>query len=156
MRVDGAAYAVSFRVPRAADVEAAGVLHDEVPGAAEAELLERCIRRAARDGASVPASHLPEPVQQAVTEAIADHDPQAQIVLRMACPACGRDFSVTLDAAAFLLDELDTRVQRLVWEVYALATHYHWSERDILELPAGRRERYLELVVNGPVPARAR
>ena len=38
-------------------------------------------------------------------------------------------------------------VDRLYTEVHHLALHYHWSERDILALPRGRRQRYLGLLV---------
>jgi hypothetical protein len=35
------------------------------------------------------------------------------------------------------------RVERLFDEVHRIATHYHWSERDILTLSWRRRGRYL-------------
>lgn len=38
-------------------------------------------------------------------------------------------------------------VERLYLEVHHLALHYHWSERDILLLPRGKRQRYLALLV---------
>jgi hypothetical protein len=33
-------------------------------------------------------------------------------------------------------------------EVHHLAYHYHWTERDILELPRSKRRRYLALLAS--------
>jgi hypothetical protein len=38
-------------------------------------------------------------------------------------------------------------VDRLYLEVHHLALHYHWSEREILQLTRGKRQRYLALLV---------
>jgi hypothetical protein len=37
-------------------------------------------------------------------------------------------------------------LDRLYDEVHVLALHYHWAERDILALPAAKRQRYLGLL----------
>jgi hypothetical protein len=37
-------------------------------------------------------------------------------------------------------------INRLYEEVHVLATHYHWSESDILALPRRKRLRYLDLI----------
>jgi hypothetical protein len=46
----------------------------------------------------------------------------------------------------FFLQELDERAAQLTQEVHTLALHYHWSEREIMQMPRRRRTRYLELV----------
>jgi len=80
---------------------------------------------------------------------MADRDPQAELKLQLQCPTCDLAFSIVFDVASFFLRELDDRALGLLTEVHALASHYHWSERDILEIPAWRRARYLQLVAGG-------
>jgi hypothetical protein len=75
--------------------------------------------------------------------------------LNLECPVCGGAFAVVFDTASFLLQELDERASRLVHEVHTLAVHYHWSERDILQMPHRRRARYLELVSSKALEVRA-
>jgi hypothetical protein len=87
---------------------------------------------------------------------MADRDPQAEIELDLACPVCNTAFSVVFDTAEFFLQELDQRAAQLTQDVHTLAWHYHWSERDILQLPRRRRARYLELIAGAIARARAR
>ncbi len=50
--------------------------------------------------------------------------------------------------ADLLFRELAEHGDRLYREVHHLALHYHWSERDILALPHGKRRRYLALLAD--------
>jgi hypothetical protein len=58
------------------------------------------------------------------------------------CPACRNPSQVELDPYR----AINRSSGRLLREVHQLATHYHWSEADILGLPHGRRQRYLRLI----------
>lgn len=151
----GARYAVTFRLPTAADLDAAAALARSDPESGAAELRRRCVLRAERDGAAIAAGELPAGAREALGGAMAVRDPQAELELELTCPACRAEFSVVFDAAAFFLQELDERGERLLQEVHTLAWHYHWSERDILRLPARRRARYLELVADAVARTRA-
>ncbi|MBU1663970.1 MAG: hypothetical protein KKG92_01045 [Gammaproteobacteria bacterium] len=66
------------------------------------------------------------------------------IVLRVqtACPECGGRNEVELDPYRALARGGDG----LLREVHQIATHYHWSESEILDLPRARRHRYLQLI----------
>jgi hypothetical protein len=139
-------FVVSFRRPTAGDLDEAAALASTDADAAARLVLERCLMSAARNRASIPASELPERVRSAVEDAMAARDAQAEILLAMSCPACGVAFSASFDTATFLLRELDERATRTLGEVHALAQHYHWSEADILRMPARRRAQYLEFV----------
>jgi hypothetical protein len=152
----GARYAVTFRLPTAADLDAAAALARADPESGAAELRRRCVLRAEREGSPIAAGELPAGAREAVEAAMAVRDPQAELELELRCPACRAEFSVVFDTAAFFLQELDERGERLLQEVHALAWHYHWSERDILRLPARRRARYLELVADAVARTRAR
>jgi hypothetical protein len=119
-----------FHLPTGADQEAAAQLADDLE-AAVALLLERCVK------AGAPASDL--------SSVMAELDPQAELVLTLACPACGNEFEVPFDTGDFLAREL-AGVRDLERDVHRLALHYHWSEPEILALTVDRRRRYLELL----------
>jgi hypothetical protein len=143
--IDQAHYRIDFRLPTALDLEAAAALATSDAERSASELLRRCIVHAARDGIACDAVSLPPAAREAVAEAMARHDPQAELELDLTCPACHLDFSVVFDAASFLLQEIDQAATRVLHEVHVLASRYGWSEDQILRIPARRRARYIEL-----------
>ncbi len=150
--VGEASYGIEFRLPTALDLDAiaASAAQDAEQGAAQ--LLRRCIIRADRDGIACDAAALPAEACEAVAEAMARLDPQAELELDLSCPSCQREFSVVFDAASFLLREVDQAAMSVLHEVHVLASRYGWSEDEILRIPAHRRARYIELAA---VPAAA-
>jgi len=128
---------VEFRLPRVGDLDALSAATEE---ARAVELLDRCI---------VSPVPMPKEARDAVIDAMAEHDPQAELELEITCPTCEREFMALFDCASFLLEELDRRAHQLLREVHSLARHYHWAEREILALPAQRRARYLDLIAGG-------
>ncbi len=102
-------------------------------------LLERC-----RLG-DAPLDFSEEKVEE-VGSKLALADPLAEILLDFNCPICGAAFQESLELASFLWAELDGRVRRLLLEVHTLASAYGWSESEILELSAARRDFYVETV----------
>ncbi|HEY5710386.1 MAG TPA: hypothetical protein VIT38_00705 [Allosphingosinicella sp.] len=101
--------------------------------AARATLLARAIPDA-------PAGALDEALAEAALEAL---DPQADVALDTDCPHCGAAHELRFDAARFVWQELAARAPRILRDVADLARTYHWSERDILAMPASRRAFYL-------------
>jgi hypothetical protein len=152
----GAHYAVLFRLPNAGDLDWMASVAAADPAQAAQALFERCVTRTLRDGVDVPAHALDPAVRDAVAAAMAEHDPQAEIELDLACPACGAAFAIVFDTAMFFLQELDQRALQLTREVHALASTYHWSEHDILRMPRRRRSVYLDLIADAAARARAR
>ena len=146
VRDDGARYDIRFRLPTGNDLDHASGTARHDPERAAGELLQRCLVNVSRDDVAVSGADLPPAVRDAISAAMAAKDPQAEIELELACPACGAEFAVVFDTATFFLAELDARASALLREVHVLAAHYHWSERDILRMPPGRRSLYLELV----------
>lgn len=58
------------------------------------------------------------------------------------CPECCKEQYAQLDHYSHLgLDEY-----LLYSEIHTLASHYHWSEADILDLPQAKRSRYLGMI----------
>lgn len=156
----GAGWRVRFRLPTGADLEGvARRLVEEGAEASERWLAERLIEsvesveaaeavEAAGDGAPSPAQGLPPAVVAALSDLVAEADPQADIRLEMDCTGCGERFESRFDATAFLLDELDAGRDPLYRQVHQLALHYHWSEAQILSLTPGKRRLYLGLLAD--------
>jgi hypothetical protein len=128
---------VMFRAPTGADQAAAARLAPDMKAAARA-LVERCVKGGEVDDA----------VARELPALMADRDPQAEVVLSLSCPACDTEFRVLFDAGEYLQGELAGRRTELYDEVHRLALHYHWSEREIMSLPSGKRRRYLKLLAD--------
>jgi hypothetical protein len=133
----GAARVVRLRAVTGADQATAARLAPDMEAAARA-LVERCV-----GGEGVDAV-----LARALPGLMAARDPQAEVVLSLSCPACEAPFRVLFDTAEFLQGELAGGRTELYEDVHRLALHYHWSEREILELPTGKRRRYLELLAD--------
>jgi hypothetical protein len=128
--------AITFRVPNTLDLIAAAQMHDVA--AARAVLLRRCVNQ--------PIDPLPDRTIEAITQAMAQADPQADVQLALTCPACTHTWQVAFDIAAYLWTEINVWANRLLVEVHQLASAYGWREADILAMSAYRRERYLEMI----------
>ncbi len=112
-------------------------------------LLYRCVEKVVVEGGEGDVTELAEPVIDEIAAAMAELDPQAVIEFTLTCPGCGITNQVLFDATNFLLRKLDQRVDRAIREVHTLALWYHWSEEAILNMPADRRQKYLDLIAAG-------
>jgi hypothetical protein len=137
-----------FRLPTVADLRAATATGGGDTDAVVRDLLTRCVTIVPAGQDVIGGDRLDDGARELVATAMAERDPQAEIELDLACPACGTSFSVVFDTSTFLLQELDARAARVLEEVHALAFHYHWSEREILAMAPTRRERYLALLAD--------
>jgi len=137
-------YSVSFRLPKILDVAAISELPES--NAARQMLLERCVSSARRDGEEISCVELPVAVVNAITTRMSEADPQAEINVDLACPACGHQWQALFDIESFFWIEINAWAQRLLTEVHALAKAYGWREADILNLSPWRRKVYLDLV----------
>lgn len=132
------------RPPDGADLDAAAACGSA--GEARRLLVERCVLEASRDGVALAPSALEPAEVGLLSRGLAAADPRAEVVLDLACPACGHLWQALLDAADCLWHEIDAAARRLLREVHALARGYGWREADILAMSARRRRRYLELL----------
>ena len=136
-----------YRLPVGADQIAVARACADEPDRGARELLARCVLDACSpDGTSTGPAALPEQLVDALGSRMAALDPQAEISLDLACPSCRTRSAIVLDAADLFFRELAARGADLYREVHCLALNYHWSERDILNLPHGKRRRYLALL----------
>jgi hypothetical protein len=117
-------------------------------GAARRELLARCLVSAQQAGSAVQAPDLPPQIEARVSAALAEYDPQAEILLTLRCasPSCQHQWEALFDIATYFWTELGARARRLFQEVDALARVYGWRESEILAMSAVRRRQYLNLV----------
>jgi hypothetical protein len=138
--VEAAGWHLRFRLPDSDDLTAAG-------GAADPRraLAARCVVEARQGGAAVAQPDLPPAALTALASAMAERDPQAEVLLDYTCPQCGTEGQTLFDIAAFLWEEVRAQAHRLLLEVATLARAFGWSEADILSMSAARRRAYLEL-----------
>jgi hypothetical protein len=78
--------------------------------------------------------------------ALGEHDPLVDFTLVAACPSCGEEHAHHFDLEEHALWLLRRSQSRLLASVHKLATHYHWSERQIFSVPHWRRAHYLSLI----------
>jgi hypothetical protein len=124
--------AVEFRLPRAADQLA--IAREPVP---EEALLRICVRPAG----------ISENARRRVEEAMEAMAPSLYSDVEGTCPECGATVDASFDPVQYTLRELRDQAASIYEEVCSIAHHCHWSEAEILELPAARRARYAELAV---------
>lgn len=137
------AVTVHYRLPTTRDLAAAAAC-SSVDGARRG-LVQRCVWQAGQGGELLAPDQLPESVVSALAVQLALADPQAEILLDLACPACSHAWQHLFDIASFLWLEIAAAVRSLLAEVATLARTYGWSEADILAMSPLRRQFYLDL-----------
>lgn len=137
-------YRVQFRLLNLDDLNFANQVASV--NSARQRLIRRCVLKAVHAKKSVTADDLPEQVISALAERLTECDPEAELLLDLACPSCGFEFELPFDVSAFFCVEMDAEAQRLLREVHALARGYGWGEADILEMAAPRRQFYLDML----------
>jgi hypothetical protein len=125
---------VQFRLVTAADLAAAAM-----SSAPELELVRRTIRVAS-------AAELKRN-QRRVQKAMEQLAPPFSGEIEGQCPECGERVNFWFDVPAYVLRELRFDAELLYEDINQLAMRYHWSEREILDLPRQRRMQYVELAL---------
>jgi hypothetical protein len=123
-----------YRLPTCADVIAAG-RSDQNPALALARRL--------KTGGS---AELDDAKLRALADAVSHADPLSLIEVALTCPECDARWSEPLHIADVVWTELQSRADRLIFDIARLAQAFAWRESDILAMSAQRRQRYLELL----------
>lgn len=89
---------------------------------------------------------LPQAWLDSVADTLSEADPMTAMNLHSKCPVCQEDNEIQLDLEAWLLQQLADEQAYLLRQVHRLASVYHWSEAQIVSLPAQRRNEYLTLI----------
>jgi hypothetical protein len=139
---------IEYRLPDSVDLDAIAAAPDLQ--AAAATLTRRCILSVspAADTTGPEArdiSQLPGELVDELEGEMARLQPWADIEVELSCPSCGAGWQPAIDVGAFVWAEIESEGRRLLREVDTLARTYGWSEGDILDMTAVRRQRYLEM-----------
>lgn len=137
-------YRLRFRLPNSLDVET--VINSENAEMAQQQLLSRCLLEARRPGATCDISQLPDSIIQKLKHRIEALDPNADIHIKLNCPACSHNWIMLFDIASFLWKEVNAWAEQMLQVVYRLAAAYGWSEREILGISPVRRQLYLGML----------
>jgi hypothetical protein len=139
---------VLFRLPTGADQEALSGLLDDNEAAALTALLARCVRRIGEtvDPDEEFVAALPASARAEIEEQMRRAAPSVAQSMDARCTECGRGFTTPFDIQRFFLGELRTDGARLYEEVHYLAFHYHWAEREIMEMTHDRRQTYIDVL----------
>lgn len=143
LHVKAFGYEVSCRLPTSADLlEIATARTDD----GRQMLLKLCVEAAQAGGLAVDSEALPDEVVNALSEEMSRVDPQADVHISLACPACLHGWNIVFDILSYFWSEIEDWAQRLLLEVHLLASAYGWSERDIISMSATRRRLYLDMI----------
>jgi uncharacterized protein (UPF0212 family) len=135
-----AGHRIRYRLPNSRDLAVAAAATDAADG------LQRVLARCIISTPDANARQLSPAVVEALSHAMSEADPQAEITLALDCPGCGQHWDALFDVAAFFWNELAAQARRLLREIDVIARAYGWSEREILGLSARRRQSYLETI----------
>lgn len=140
--VEASGYEVTCHLPTSADLR--DITQSTAPDLHEA-MLKRCVEVARLGGEPLDPAALPDEIVSTVIDKMAKADPQADVQVEMACPACSHRWSLPFDILSYLSSEIEDWAQRLLLDVHTLALAYGWSEGDILTMSPRRRRIYLDL-----------
>ena len=137
-------YSINFRLPNTHDITNA--ITDPVYQANQKKMLFDCIVAVDVKGQKFEEADLPGDVLDALSRRMEEEDPQADIRMKIECPACMHEWEVRFDIVSFLWAEINNWAQRIMQEVYLLARSFGWNEKDILNMSARRRQLYLQMI----------
>ncbi|MGA3129742.1 MAG: hypothetical protein ABSD59_03010 [Terracidiphilus sp.] len=83
----------------------------------------------------------------AIEEKLAEADALAEILIGFKCPECGAAFEEVLDLGSFLWSEVEDAARQLFDDIHLLASAYGWTEDEVLQLSAMRRDAYVRRVL---------
>ncbi len=139
-----AEFELQFRLPDSNDIAAA--LETDDHQSARSGLLRRCILEARHADESCDIGSLPTEVLEKLSRRMEELDPQAEIRIELTCPSCNHQWRILFDIASFLWAEIHRWAENMILTIHKLASHYGWSEGQILELSPMRRQLYVGLV----------
>jgi hypothetical protein len=142
LKLDG--YEATFRLPNSLDLAAISGKGDV--SSPRRELFLRCVQKSSFNGQDISPIQLPDEFLYGAAARMEDCDPQANIELNLVCPSCGNGWPEIFDIASFFWSEIDSLARRTLRDVHALASHYGWSEANILSMNETRRQLYLEMI----------
>jgi hypothetical protein len=111
----------------------------------ESEAVTAMVRRLIAAVPAGGASLRPE-MMEMIEEAMEELDPLVNFVATVRCFNCGAEHAHAIDLEDLALQRLRRSQLALLSTVHRLAGRYHWSEREIFDVPHWRRLHYLALI----------
>ena len=108
--------------------------------ASQAEALSMMLDSLVLEGQTGPGD------EASLSASIAALDPLVAFDVSCRCPACEAANEVAVDLEALALGRLLARQRALLHEVHRFASHYGWTESEVLSVPPARRTHYLSLI----------
>lgn len=141
---------ILFRLPDGSDQEILSPLIFRNESLALSMLLERCILQIGEiyNPPGEVISLLSPMARFEIEKAIESAAPRLDLSMSVTCPECRREFEIPFDLQEMFFGEFRDNLDLLHREVHCLAYHYHWSEREIMEMPKSKRETYIEILSN--------
>jgi hypothetical protein len=139
---------LTFRLPNGEDEELLAPTLAGNPAQALTRLLERCIvtPQAGQDPAAAAVARLSARARWEIEQAMEDRAPAVDLDMALVCAECGRGFTAPFHLQDFLFGELQISRDLLYRQVHYLAYHYHWNEREIMEMPRAKRLTYIDIL----------
>jgi hypothetical protein len=123
---------IRFRLPNGEDEI---FINGFTQAEAERQLLERCLLEG-----NV------ETDNKKVQLKMAELAPVLSMQMQVNCPECGNEQQVQFDMQSFFLTKLKQERPELMREIHCIASQYHWSQQEILNLPRNLRKQYAALI----------
>ena len=130
---------VDIRVPTGADQERIAQAVDNVEAM---EILLDCIVNSANINSDFDLKSLSAEDIAAIEALVENMSPEIATELLAQCPFCDANNRVAVNLYACL----DRPLDELFADIHVIASHYHWSEHDILQMPTSHRQAYLRLI----------
>jgi hypothetical protein len=142
------ARAITFRLPNGGDQELLAPILVEDEALVSSLLLQRCVQRigSLQNPDADAINRLSLQAWMEIEQWMDAVAPKVELIMESECPECGREYAVPFDLQQFFFGELRISRDLLYREVHYLAYHYHWSEREIMDMPRPRRRAYIEVL----------
>lgn len=139
---------ILVRLPNGEDQEVLGSGLADDPAGTLTRLLERCVRGSEDGWTDVKelVGRLSPKARLEIERSMEAGAPGVELEMEIECPDCGRAFVAPFDIQDFFFGELVTGRDMLYRQVHYLAYHYHWSEREILDMPRDKRLAYIGIL----------
>jgi len=137
---------VIFRLPTGNDQKMLAPLVYENEALALTRLLEHCVQKIGDIEHPEPdvIERLSPKARMEIEKHMEAVAPKVELTVETDCPECEREIKIPFELQQFFFGEMRTSIDLLYKEVHYLAYHYHWSEREIMEMPREKRRRYID------------
>jgi hypothetical protein len=138
-------YKIRFRLPNSQDMME--ILADKNKPVGDPDfLINKCIVGIQLKNRNQRSKKLPVKIQNALQSEIEKLSSAADIRMSITCHSCGYQWEAVFDIMRYLWAEIDNWAHRMIRDVYTLASVFGWSEKEILNMDAARRQIYAEMI----------